>query len=159
MAWAFGMFFGPLMSSFILDWMGYAGTLYFISGFIAVVGLPASICCIPKRINESKQDPNDKNPVTVSYCQFISNYRVLTMFIAGFLIITPLLWIDALLAPRLIKLGMTEAQAGLGFSLNCFFYGCGAPLSAWLCTKIDRRLVLLVTYVMTLVACFLCGPS
>ena len=54
MAWAFGMFIGPIIASFIYDYLGYAGTFYFFTGLIAVIGLTASIGFIPARINESK---------------------------------------------------------------------------------------------------------
>lgn len=44
-----------------------------------------------------------------------------------------MLFIDAFLAPRMIELGMTEADAGLGFSLHSFFYALGAFVTGHLC--------------------------
>ena len=83
----------------------------------------------------------------------------MTVSFVVIMIIPSLVFIDALLTDRLIHLGMTESQAGLGFTIYGFFYGVGSPITGALCQKWDRRFVIMIHLGLSVIACFLCGPS
>ena len=79
--------------------------------------------------------------------------------IAGFFSITPLTFIDAILALWLLELGMSKETVGLGFSVNSFFYGLGAYATGILCDKYDRRILLIIFLYLTVISDFMTGPS
>lgn len=111
LAWGGGLIIGPIIVLLAYDSIGYTGMFFLLACIISVGALVPSICMIPTRLNtnDESDDKDEKDLKSVNYCDFFKSYRTMTILIISLLGITPLIYVDGLLAMRLMAMGMTEA--------------------------------------------------
>ena len=70
-----------------------------------------------------------------------------------------MMYFGPILAPELVTLGMSDANAGYGAATCWAVYAVGCPLSGYLCQLIPRRFVVWSSITIIAGALFLVGPS
>lgn len=65
---------------------------------------------------------------------------------------------DPILSNQFIAVGVPEAFSGWGFTVNCFTYSFGSLAMGILCTKWERRHVVLLSCGICAISLFLLGP-
>ena len=58
LALGFGLMMGPVISTFVVHWFKYQGTLFFFACLIPAVGL-STVMCLPARLNNPDTPPEE----------------------------------------------------------------------------------------------------
>jgi MFS family permease len=168
MANGIGMTLGPVISSFVFKSIGYSGTFYFFGALISLIGIITVYSMIPKYLDgkqEEDADNKDEGNVSkstnkpVTWCVFFTNKRSFLAIFICFMSCLSMQFYDAILSVHLVEMGMLDTQSGYGFTINCFTYSFGSLGMGYLCTKWERRYVLLMSCAICASALFVMAPA
>jgi predicted MFS family arabinose efflux permease len=73
--------------------------------------------------------------------------------------IISIVYLDPILAVQLTSMGMNEDNVGFVFAIIGGAFGVGSPVSGWVCTRVNRTIVMQLAIVMLPFSILLCGPS
>lgn len=68
-------------------------------------------------------------------------------------------YVDPILGPQFLSLGVPEANVGYGFSVIGGAFGLGSLVAGWLCCKIHRNYVIQIGSLCQALGILLVGPS
>jgi predicted MFS family arabinose efflux permease len=82
------------------------------------------------------------NPQRVTYALLLSNKTVLLLLLMEVGAIMFEYYIDPILGPQFVSLGVPESNVGYGFSVIGGSFGLGSLVAGWLCSKMHRNYVI-----------------
>lgn len=140
--------FGPLLGSLVYGWLGYIGTFYFFTVYIALFGF-GSVYLIPARVNTITDEADDEeneekgNPdLVVTYCDILKCRKAVAALNACILGMVCCAFIDPTLSVQLTSMGMHEFGIGMVFAAMGISWGFGSTFGGWLCEKASRKLIM-----------------
>lgn len=144
MAMGIGLTLGPVMCSAVYDKLGFTNTFLYFAAFTVIFGF-SSVAFIPSSVDKLRKDEPEA-PVrqtadllstipgaaqeNVPYSVFFKNKRSLTIMVVNFSVQIFMVFFGPILVPQLIKLGLSQANAGYGCAICWLSYAIGCPIFA-----------------------------
>jgi MFS family permease len=86
--------------------------------------------------------------------------RAMTAIISSMFAMVFMLFYEPVLSKYLTDhFGVSENVVGYLFSIGCFTYAFASPFVGLMCSRVPRRYVTLVAFLMVAISMFLLGPS
>ena len=140
-----GTCLGPIFGSVLSYYLSYSQVF---AVFTAVIGLSLVITAsmLPKRLNNSTPPRTASmellSPQNVTYFKLLSNKTVLLILLMQVSAMMFEYYVDPILGPQFVSLGVPESNVGYGFSVIGGSFGLGSLFAGWLCSKIHRNYVI-----------------
>ena len=161
-AMGLGMALGPIMSSFIYDYLAYRGTFFFYAAFIVVFGISAA-CFIPGKVDrppkKKKTTKSNDEAEKVPYSIFFKNRRAFLAILVPFIACIFLLYFGPILAPELRRLGVPDKYSGYSLAICWTCYAIGCFIAGFLCQIMPRRYLVLFSILLAALSLFIVGPA
>jgi predicted MFS family arabinose efflux permease len=140
-----GTCIGPIIGSILSYYLSYSQVF---AVFTALIGLSLAITTfmLPDRLNKTMPARTASmellNPQNVTYFRLLSNKTVLLILLMEVSAIMFEYYVDPILGPQFVSLGVPESNVGYGFSVIGGSFGLGSLFAGWLCSKIHRNYVI-----------------
>lgn len=131
-----GTCIGPIIGSILSSYLSYSEVFAVITVMIGTAVI-IMIVMLPNRLNKSRPARTASmelaNPQNVTYCQLLSNKTVFLLLLMEVGAIMFEYYVDPILGPQLLSLGVPESNVGYSFSVIGGSFGLGSLVAGYLC--------------------------
>lgn len=161
-----GLIIGPALGSILYEYSSYTIT-FAVYGAILLITSLVIACTLPERVNigAEKMSLQHTEPVRggqATYRKFFQSARCLFTLLGCMIVQIFLTFLDSILAKQISEIyGIRDNLIGYIFMIPCLVYTLGCHFMSWAFSyvKIDRRILIAVSFFLIGVSLFLTGPS
>jgi len=121
-----------------------------------------AVYSMPARLNNNHEPQNGSSQASTNvfrYSTFFKNKYSLLALLARLLSTLCYWFLDPILGLQLVELGMNDNNTGFVFALYSATWAIGSPVVGYICQYVNRRVVILVSFLLLAVSLLFVGPS
>jgi predicted MFS family arabinose efflux permease len=160
---AVGLLVGPVVGSVLYSLLGYKNTFLVFGGILLLASIPL-ITLIPSDLNNKKEEEASQMPSEIekkiTYSMFLKDFKSASILFGATILMIPTYFSDSILSVHLEEdFGIETDKIGYVYVIPFFLYLITLPIVTWICLKIERKLCIVLSFVVVTIALFVAGPS